>query len=193
VTANPGGHPEPQSLLEDALGIPLDTAFEIVYRRAYWLRRGHQSDAEDLTQDVLLKLAERAREGKLCITGRAKAFLEVTTTNLFIDQHRKRENRKNKGGEVLVAVIEDRWLSDGSNPEPDRLVIDAEDAKVLHRALIELPAPQRLVVELRLRGLSLAEVVDRLGLPKSTVASQQSAAFKQMRSMLRRSGWGNIS
>jgi RNA polymerase sigma factor (sigma-70 family) len=179
VTVSPEG-PELRLPLEQALGLCVDTAFDIVYRQAYVLWR-HAANAEDLTQDVLEKLNARAIAGSLRVTGSVEAFLRKAATNLFIDQHRRRR--------CLTIGLEESDLPADAAPKPDQLVIAAEDAQMLHDAIEKLPESQRLVVELRLKGLSLNEIAEVLRESKSTVQSRQGAAFREMRNMFRRAGW----
>jgi RNA polymerase sigma-70 factor (ECF subfamily) len=166
--------------LEQALSLCVDTAFDIVFHQAYGLWR-HVTNAEDLTQDVLEKLNARAIAGSLCVTGSVEAFLRKATTNLFIDQHRRRR--------CLTIGLEESDLPADVAPKPDQLVIAAEDARMLHDAIEKLPESQRLVVKLRLNGLSLNEIAEVLKESKSTVQSRQGAAFKEMRNIFRRAGW----
>jgi RNA polymerase sigma-70 factor (ECF subfamily) len=165
-----------------ALGVCLDAAVVVIYRQAHWLWQGHASNAEDLTQDVLEGLNKLAVDGKLCITGNVEAFLRKTTKNRFIDQHRRRR--------LSTTGLEQSHQPVDVDPGPDELVIAAEDARMLHEAIEKLPKERhRIIVRLKLKGFSLSEIAELLDDAKSTVHGQQTAAFRQLRNIIRRAGW----
>jgi RNA polymerase sigma-70 factor (ECF subfamily) len=124
-------------------------------------RVGDREVAEDLLQEVFLRLHERREPiGEL---ERLDAWLFRVAGNVAIDHLRRR------------GVLE---LDERSEPsEEPRLVDEEQPTRVLSAWLssrvAELPEHYREVLELTEReGLSQREAADRLGLPYSTVKSR---------------------
>jgi RNA polymerase sigma factor (sigma-70 family) len=60
-------------------------------------------------------------------------------------------------------------------------LLDLELSTALHRSIKALPLEQRLVIELRLRGLDSGEIASLLGLNSPTVRKRESRAVGQLR------------
>lgn len=61
------------------------------------------------------------------------------------------------------------------------IVVDKEFVHILHRAVKKLPLDQRLVVELRLRGVNSSEIGKMLGLKPATVRKRESRAMERLK------------
>jgi RNA polymerase sigma factor (sigma-70 family) len=146
-----------------------------LYTVAYRLT-GHEDDAQDLVQDVLLRVRrglETYRPGSL------EGWLSRITTNSFLDDVRRRRRRP------LDALPED----------PDRTVPPAAAADEqlaaeslsddVQAALARLPDDYRAAVVLcDVVGLSYEEIADALAIPVGTVRSRIHRGRRQLREAL---------
>ena len=132
----------------------------IVFSQAFRML-GDRSEAEDVTQESLVRLWKAAPEWG---AKRAKitTWLYRVTLNLCIDRLRK-SNRNS--GEVQQEVV------DGT-PSAERNLQTTERLQALQRALQNLPARQRQAVILRhIEGLSNGEIADVFGISVEAVES----------------------
>ena len=129
---------------------------DIVFREAYrWC--GNEWDAEDVTQEVFLRLW---RWGK--IPENPGVFLLRITRNLCVDRHRKKEGYP--------------------QPEPEKRKDDIMD---LLSALSSLPEKERLCIELRyVEGLSIKEIGRILSIPEGTVKTHIFRGKKRLKKVL---------
>jgi RNA polymerase sigma-70 factor, ECF subfamily len=118
----------------------------------------HPSEAEDLLQEVFLKLY-RELESKRRIRNE-RGWLFTVANNLAMDFHRRGAESGNCAG---INELEDTHR----NPEAD--LIENERAERLRAALESLSPQQRSCLELRAEGLRYREIAAVLGLNISTV------------------------
>ncbi|MFZ3416979.1 RNA polymerase sigma factor SigE [Arthrobacter sp. 3Tela_A] len=135
-----------------------------VYRLAYRLT-GNKHDAEDLTQEVFVRVFRSLANFQ---PGTLDGWLHRITTNLFLDQARRRSRIRFDG---MSEEAESRLPSQGPGPERsfefNNLDVD------IQRALEELPPDFRAAVVLcDLEGLSYDEVAHALGVKLGTVRSR---------------------
>ncbi|MCC3281055.1 MULTISPECIES: RNA polymerase sigma factor SigE [Arthrobacter] len=135
-----------------------------VYRLAYRLT-GNKHDAEDLTQEVFVRVFRSLANFQ---PGTLDGWLHRITTNLFLDQARRRSRIRFDG---MSEEAESRLPSQGPGPERsfefNNLDVD------IQRALEELPPDFRAAVVLcDLEGLSYDEVAKALGVKLGTVRSR---------------------
>ncbi|WP_232676157.1 RNA polymerase sigma factor SigE [Nocardioides sp. R-C-SC26] len=135
-----------------------------VYRLAYRLT-GNRHDAEDLTQEVFVRVF---RSLSTYTPGTFEGWLHRITTNLFLDQARRRQRIR---FDALSDERADRLRSAG--PSPD----DALDAQTfdddVERALATLPPDFRAAVVLcDVEDLSYEEIAEVLGAKLGTVRSR---------------------
>jgi RNA polymerase sigma-70 factor (ECF subfamily) len=134
-----------------------------VYRYARSLL-GHEADAEDATQEVLLRLWENLP--KLGLFHR-RAWLLRTTRNYCLDQIRRRSNP------ATPMLVDDDLLDE----QPDDLASDPSHAadssfrlEQARAALLQLPETLRSVFVLyEVNGLRYREIAQTLGIPLNTV------------------------
>jgi RNA polymerase sigma-70 factor (ECF subfamily) len=143
-----------------------------VYRLAYRLT-GNRPDAEDLTQEVFVRVF---RSLSTYTPGTFEGWLHRITTNLFLDQARRRQRIR------MDAMGEDgdRYPATGAGPERafehDNLDVDVQ------RALDELPPEYRAAVVLcDIEGLSYEEIAVTLGIKLGTVRSRIHRARARLR------------
>ncbi|MHA7153732.1 RNA polymerase sigma factor SigE [Arthrobacter sp. TMN-50] len=135
-----------------------------VYRLAYRLT-GNKFDAEDLTQEVFVRVFRSLANFK---PGTLDGWLHRITTNLFLDQARRKTRIRFDG---LTDEAESRLPSNHPGPERsfefNNLDIDVQ------AALEELPPDFRAAVVLcDLEGLAYNEVAEALGVKLGTVRSR---------------------
>ena len=120
-----------------------------VYRLAYRLT-GNQYDAEDLTQDVFVRVFKSIHTFQ---PGTLEGWLHRITTNLFLDQARRRQRIKM---DALSVAPEHVW---GSATGPAELRDDSELDADVSEALRSLSPEQRVAVVLcDIEGMSYEEI-----------------------------------
>jgi len=147
-----------------------------VYRLAYRLT-GNQHDAEDLTQEVFVRVF---RSLSTYTPGTFEGWLHRITTNLFLDQVRRKQRIRfdplaDDAGERLV----------GNAPSPAQAYDDTHFDDDVQRALDALPPDFRAAVVLcDIEGLSYEEIAATLGIKLGTVRSRIHRGRAQLRSAL---------
>lgn len=148
-----------------------------VYRLAYRLT-GNQHDAEDLTQEVFVRVF---RSLDSYTPGTFEGWLHRITTNLFLDQARRRARIRmdtlGENADLLPAHIE--------SGSPERRFEHANLDLDVQAALDALPPEYRAAVVLcDIEGLSYEEIAATLGIKMGTVRSRIHRARSQLRRRL---------
>jgi RNA polymerase sigma-70 factor (ECF subfamily) len=147
-----------------------------VYRLAYRLT-GNRQDAEDLTQDVFIRVF---RSLDTYEPGNFPGWLHRITTNLFLDRVRRKSRLRMDG---FGEGAEDRLLSHEVLPES--AVHDANFDPDIEMALASLSDEFRVAVVLcDIEGLSYEEIADVLGIKLGTVRSRIHRGRTQLREAL---------
>ncbi|MFB4310542.1 RNA polymerase sigma factor SigE [Actinomadura sp. GTD37] len=147
-----------------------------VYRLAYRLT-GNQHDAEDLTQEVFVRVF---RSLSNYTPGTFEGWLHRITTNLFLDMARRRQRIRFEG---LADDAAERLQ--GREPTPAQAFDDTNfDADV--QAALDALAPEyrAAVVLCDIEGLSYEEISATLGVKLGTVRSRIHRGRAQLRSAL---------
>ena len=130
--------------------------------------------AEELCQDVFLRVSRGAKGFR----GKAKlsTWIFRIATNVALKRRKRRR----------VATVSMEAVEPPSHrPDPSVALHQAERRELLHRALDQLPEPQRAVVVLRgLEGLSFQEVANVLGIQRPTAESRMARAKQKLRTIL---------
>lgn len=155
--------------------------WERMYRLAYRLT-GSQPDAQDLFQDVLLKLYPRCDQ--LAEIENRGPWLARIIYNQFIDNKRRYVRSKL----VLVAHSEFSENPDLAPAEQDSLE-DITDQAInisrLEKALSQLSEDHQLVINLHdVEGYKLSEVSEITGISLGTLKSRLHRARARMRELL---------
>ncbi|MEU2199622.1 RNA polymerase sigma factor SigE [Isoptericola sp. NPDC019482] len=195
MTTDPAPVPDaPEAPAEAVFGAPEDAARETpwtpptwdeivrehsarVYRLAYRLS-GNRQDAEDLTQETFLRVF---RSLSSYTPGTFEGWLHRITTNLFLDQvRRKKRIRMEAMGDdaARVAAPEDHG-------RPERGFEHANLDHDVQAALDALrPEYRAAVVLCDIEGLSYEEIAVTLGIKLGTVRSRIHRARAQLRDAL---------
>ena len=147
-----------------------------VYRLAYRLT-GNQHDAEDLTQEVFVRVF---RSLSTYSPGTFEGWLHRITTNLFLDSVRRRARiRFDALGEDTTGRLA------GREPGPAQAYDDTHLDADIQAALDALPPDFRAAVVLcDLEGLSYEEIAATLGIKLGTVRSRIHRGRNQLRAAL---------
>ena len=154
----------------------VDQHSERVYRLAYRLT-GNAADAEDLTQDVFVRVF---RSLSTYTPGTFEGWLHRITTNLFLDQARRKQRIR---FDALSDESAARLPSRG--PGPEQRYHDAHFDDDVQRALDALSPDFRAAVVLcDIEGLSYEEIAATLGVKLGTVRSRIHRGRVQLRAAL---------
>lgn len=158
-----------------------------LYRMAFRLT-GDETNAEDLLQELLLRLQDRAVDiGEL---DRPGTWLSRVLYRLYVDEHRRNRVRPNPAADYRTGNPgneDDPVTSAEADPglDPETLAERAHDAARLQRALDALPEDQRTVVVLHdVEGYRLTELAEMLDVPVGTLKSRLHRARRQLRDLL---------
>lgn len=147
-----------------------------IYRMAYRLM-GNREEAEDVVQEVYLKLWSMRKE--LDKYDSIEALSIRITRNLCLDILRRRKTRQN-----AMDSEKKKWEGVHSETPEDSLENKEENEIVL--SLIEaLPEPQRSLVHLRhIEGKEYDEIASMVNMNVNAIRVSISRARKQMREIL---------
>jgi RNA polymerase sigma-70 factor (ECF subfamily) len=152
----------------------------MVYRVAYQFAGNHH-DAEDITQDVFIKVYRSL--DRFRYDAQLTSWLYRIVMNACID-HRRRHAPA--GWAPFTEDAEQKMLNRAEeSPGPEEAAYGLQLGEVLEAEIARLPAGQRLVFTMRHHeGLKLCEIADALGLAEGTVKRQLHAAVHRLRAAL---------
>ncbi|GGX56908.1 RNA polymerase sigma factor SigE [Streptomyces minutiscleroticus] len=147
-----------------------------VYRLAYRLT-GNQHDAEDLTQEVFVRVF---RSLSTYTPGTFEGWLHRITTNLFLDMVRRKQRiRFDALGDDAAERLPSR------EPSPQQVFNDSHFDADVQQALDTLaPEFRAAVVLCDIEGLSYEEIAATLGVKLGTVRSRIHRGRSQLRKAL---------
>jgi len=158
--------------LEPRAFAPLyDRYLDPIYRYCY-RRLGTREAAEDATSAVFaraLAALPAYRDGSF------RAWLFVIAHNIVIDTHRRRRPEQ---------PLADQYEPVDRDPTPEEAALASDARQSVHDLLAILPADQRRVLELRLAGLTGAEIAHVLGRSVAAVKMLQLRAMTRLRAEL---------
>ena len=130
-------------------------------------------EAEDLLHDVFLEVWRTAKDYDPD-RGRVRTWLTIRMRSRALDLQKSARVSRNVGDDSVL----DRVASDTD-------IADSPDRARVRKALGDLPAEQRQVLELGyFEGLSCSEIAEKLGTPIGTVKSRAAAALGKLRQYL---------
>jgi len=163
------------------------------HRRVYGLCyrfSGNAADAEDLTQEVFLKVYSNLTRFDT-VRGSLQVWITTLTRNLLVDNFRRTRNLRATGSldegwesaEELKPV--DRLTASG--PSPHESAAQKELAKMVQNALARVSVDLREAVILRdLQDMDYKEIAQVLGIPEGTVKSRISRGRAELARLLER-------
>ena len=152
---------------------------ERLYRLAYRFT-GNRHDAEDLVQELLVKLYPRVRELKKI--EKLGPWLAKSLYHLFIDQSRRAANSP-------VSLLEDVNMemeaAASTSAEPSESLTREQSLTEIEQALFSLSANHRALIALHdIEGYSLPELESILDTPLGTLKSRLHRARANLRKQL---------
>jgi RNA polymerase sigma-70 factor, ECF subfamily len=164
------------------------------HRRVYGLCyrfTGNPADAEDLTQDVFLKIYSNLASfdaGR----GSLQVWITTMTRNLLVDNFRRTRNLR------ATSSLDEGWESTddlqpvarltAGGPSPHESAAQKELAKMVQDALARVSPDLREAVILRdLQDMDYKEIACVLGIPEGTVKSRISRGRAELARLLERS------
>ncbi len=162
---------------EEAWAALVDATADDIYRLAVSFTR-RRSEAEDLTQEVYLRLWQNLHRWEAGTSFRAWAFR--VARNLFIDAYRRAVHERK------ATWVDPEFLAGlpGSD-DPHALAVRRQRLELARAALARLPEELSRVLLLRdFADWSYEELAEELGLPLGTVKSRLNRARRELASVL---------
>ena len=148
-----------------------DLAAADVYRLALW-RVGSAEDAEDVVQDVFVRVAEQGH--RLAAVRRPRTWLLTVAHRCAVDLCRRNRRRQ-------ADPVEETPYLTAPAADPDRGI----EAETLSRLIARLPEKQREVILLRhFADCTFSDIGRITGVPTFTAASRHRLAVAKLRRLL---------
>ncbi|MGB3293478.1 MAG: sigma-70 family RNA polymerase sigma factor [Phormidesmis sp.] len=165
-----------QSGQTEALGLLYDRHASLVYGISLKVL-GNAQEAEDLTQDIFVKLAQQASYDPK--RGSLRTFLMILTRSRAIDRVRSRQSSQTNKA---------RWQADYLPPTPSLSaddMIEDEQSQDIKAALAQLSEQQQQVLYLAYyEGFTQTAIADQLNAPLSTIKARARRGLRQLRRIL---------
>jgi len=143
--------------------------------------------ADDLTQEVFLRLWERAAQWKA--EAMLRSWLLRIATNLALNHLRTVKRRREQPIQPPPLTEEDdedegavpNWMMDAVTLRPDEVLDQSERQRLLRQSVGQLSEEKREVFRLVYEAhMETRQVADELGIPEGTVKSRMHHARKQI-------------
>jgi RNA polymerase sigma-70 factor (ECF subfamily) len=143
---------------------------------------GNPSDAEDISQQVFLRIWRNARRYRP--DAKFTTYLFTITRNLVFNETRRRSRKKEVSADEREESSQHQ-IEDSADRRPDAQMLQAELQTAVDAAIAALPESQRMAVVLRrYEQLSYEEIAAVLGLSVSAVKSLLFRARSALRDSL---------
>jgi RNA polymerase sigma factor (sigma-70 family) len=138
---------------------------------SYFLRRvGDAAEAEDLTQDVFIRLLSAAERQPI---EDVEALVFVTAGNLLKDRGRKSSRRGEATGAIDQALVSELTREFVEDRDPERVLLGRESFAEVLSALAELSQRTRdIYVLFRLENMKQRDIAELFGIARSTVEKE---------------------
>jgi RNA polymerase sigma factor (sigma-70 family) len=153
-----------------------ETYFDAVYRYCYH-RLGSWEAAEDATSQVFTNALTALPRYRGRHPGSFRAWLFTIAHNVVCNLRRVDQQRR-------LRPLADAATVHDAAPSPESSAETAETARAVRTVLMELSPEQRQVVELRLAGLTEAEIARVLGRKPGAIRMTQYRAALRIRALL---------
>ena len=147
-------------------------------------RCGDSSVAEDLLQDLWLKLADLS----VGPVANGKAYLFRMANNLVLDRVRRRQRAMRRDRAWLdrepsaATAMEDR---PDPSPGAEQELLEEEEARILREAVANLPdGARRALIAYRFEGMRQGDIAAMMGISRSGVEKHLALAMKLLRKHL---------
>lgn len=146
-----------------------------IYR--YCFNQTRDADvANDLTAQIFIRAIERLHQYRPRQGATFRSWLFAIARNIVVDHwRRKRPTRPLEN--VLRRVVD-------SDPGPEEIALHRSQMQVLAAALETLPDHYQDIIQLRLAGLTTAEMAATLEMTEPAMKSAQTRAYRRLREML---------
>lgn len=162
---------------ERAMLVLYDRYAPLVYSVAFRILQ-NCSDAEELTQDIFIRLWER--ENYQSKRGSLKSFLGLLTRHRAIDRLRRSSKTEN-----IFETLEKSIYDNSFSSLPLEQLQSQERQEKLQEALNLLPQEQRKVLIMNFfEGSSQREIAKTINIPVGTVKSRIRAGFIKLKQIL---------
>jgi RNA polymerase sigma-70 factor (ECF subfamily) len=142
---------------------------------------GDRKEAEDVLQEVMLLIWNKSGEYDPEL-GSLSSWAVALTRNKALDRLRSRTRRLRLIEEVAIMAEESET---SSSPSVNEVLHGRERAEMLRAAMKELPAEQRMAIELAFfTGLSQTDIASRLQQPLGTVKARIRRGMLRLREQL---------
>ena len=147
-----------------------------------------ESDSADLAQETFLRVYRAA--GRYQTTHAFSTYIYRIATNLAISELRKRKRRRLVSLTGLLSSADGQEVRDFDAPDErplaDAELVDAEQKRVVKRAILTLPDKYRAPLVLRdVEGKSYDEIAQILATSEGTVKSRINRARNFLRDKMR--------
>lgn len=164
-----------------ALGTLYDRHSGLVYGVALKVL-GHAQEAEDLTQDIFVKLAQSTAYDPQ--RGSFRTYLAILTRSRAIDRLRSRQTARDSVARLQAG-------DQPPTPTPADVLAQSERSEEIRAALAQLSANQQQILRLAYyEGLSQATIAEQLDTPLGTVKTHSRRGLLKLRQILQ-DRWGN--
>jgi len=166
---------KPSSSFEELVQPHISYLYRLAYRFC-----GNQEDAEDLIQDLLIKLYPRRTE--LEAIEKLRPWLVTSMYRMFVDGTRK------KARSPLTLIDDDTAFYDtmvNDDAMPDEVLAEDQRINKIQSAFNRLSEEHRILLTLHdIEGYRLLELESMLGIPVGTLKSRIHRARARMRDLL---------
>ncbi|MFA5934367.1 MAG: RNA polymerase sigma factor [Candidatus Paceibacterota bacterium] len=167
---------------ENSFSLIVDTYLKSILNFSYKLV-GNKKDAEDITQEVFLKVWKSLK--KFDIEKSFKTWIFAIARNTCIDFLRKKNEipfskfDNEEGDNILEDNLIDKELL------PDEVFVGGENKKLIEDVLSKLSFIQKEVIILRyMNDLNFNEISEILNIPLNTIKSHHNRALIKMKGIL---------
>ena len=146
--------------------------------RAFFSRRAHPNDVEDLVQEVLLRIQKRQPDA---VVNNVEGYLFEVAANVLIDRGRRDKTRRRSDHCELQEIHHPV-----DEVSPERVLQGREQMARAMAALNELPErTRRVFILVRFEEMSYKLVAQRLGVSVSAVEKHVMKALRHLHARLR--------
>lgn len=147
-----------------------------------WRMLGNLPEAEDATQDALIKAWTNAKSFK---GGAVRPWLLRIATNTCYDALRAKGRRPTGSLDAQEFETEPDWSTQSNPVDPVRFAETGDLSRMLESALAQIPDEQRLAVTLcDIQGLPLAEAAEVMSISLGTVKSRLFRGRAKLRDLI---------